>query len=180
MATYSCHWLIMGKVEIGIYCYLTADILIKVLQKCSLSSPLPTVWILSKLLNLIGCHGNQKVKFAKKYSKIFSEEARGMNLKLCRNVHNISLYKNCVFFIAVAHVFLSLWTYMGKVKVGLYFYLIADILTKVLQNCSLSSPLPNISFLPNPLNLIGRHGNQKAKFAKKILKNHLLRSNKGE
>ena len=69
---------------------------------------------------------------------------------------------------------------MGKVKVGLYFYLIADILTKVLQNCSLSSPLPNISFLPNPLNLIGRHGNQKAKFAKKILKNHLLRSNKGE
>ena len=31
----------MGKVEIGIYCYLTADILTKVLQKCSLSSPLP-------------------------------------------------------------------------------------------------------------------------------------------
>ena len=29
MATYSCHWLIMGKVEIGICCYLTADILTK-------------------------------------------------------------------------------------------------------------------------------------------------------
>ena len=28
-ATYSCHWLIMGKVEIGIYCCLTADILTK-------------------------------------------------------------------------------------------------------------------------------------------------------
>ena len=32
----------MGEVEIGIYCYLTADILTKVLQKCSLSSPFPT------------------------------------------------------------------------------------------------------------------------------------------
>ena len=30
MATYICHWLIMGKVEIGIYCCLTADILTKV------------------------------------------------------------------------------------------------------------------------------------------------------
>ena len=37
MTTYSFHWLIMGKVEIGIYCCLTADILTNVLQKCSLS-----------------------------------------------------------------------------------------------------------------------------------------------
>ena len=63
----------MGKVEIGINCYLTADIL---------SSPLPTVWILSKPLNLIGCHDNQNAKFAKKYSKIFSSEViRGMKQK---------------------------------------------------------------------------------------------------
>ena len=53
MATYSFHWLIMGKVEIGIYCYLTVDILTKVLRKCSLSSPLWSIWILSKLLNLM-------------------------------------------------------------------------------------------------------------------------------
>ena len=51
---------------------------------------------------------------------------------------------------------------MGKVKIGLYCYLTADILTKVLQKCSLSSPLANISFLSNPLNLISCHGNQKA------------------
>ena len=44
---------------------------------------------------------------------------------------------------------------MVKVEVGLYCYLNADILTKSLQKCSLSSPLPNISFLFNPLNLIG-------------------------
>ena len=139
MATYSFHWLIMGKVETGIYCYFTVDILTKVLQKCSLSSPLWNIWILFKLLNLIGCHGNRKDKFAKKYSKILAR--RGMNLKLCRNVHNISLYKKvifiAVFFIAVAHVLLLLWQLsfhwlvMGNVKVGLYCYLIADILTKV-------------------------------------------------
>ena len=87
MANYSCHWLVMGKVEIGIYCCLTADMLIKVLQKCSLSSLLPNIWILSKPLNLIGCHGNRNIKFAKKYSKIISSEAiRGMKLKLYRNV----------------------------------------------------------------------------------------------
>ena len=57
---------------------------------------------------------------------------------------------------------------MGKVKVGLYFYLTADILTKVFQKFSLSSPLPNIQILSKPLNLIGCHGNQKDKFAKNI------------
>ena len=33
---------------------------------------------------------------------------RGMNLKLCINVHDISLYINCVF-IAFAYVFSLLW-----------------------------------------------------------------------
>ena len=94
----------MREVEIGIYCYLTADVLTQVLQKRSLSSPLQNIWILSKVLNLIGCHGNWKAKFMKKYLKITSEAIRGMKLKLYRNVHNISLYKSYVF-IAVVHVF---------------------------------------------------------------------------
>ena len=55
----------MGKVEIGIYFCVTADILTKVLQKCSWSSALQTIWILSKLLILIGGHGNRKAKFSK-------------------------------------------------------------------------------------------------------------------
>ena len=90
----------------------------------------------------------------------------GMKLKHYRNVHNICLYKKNVF-IAVAHLHLSLWQLkvsrliMGKVKVGLHFYLSADVLTKVLQKCSLSSPLPK------PLNLIGHHGNRNAKFVEK-------------
>ena len=46
----------------------------------------------SKSPNLIGCHGNIKGKFPKKYSKIFSSEAvMGMKLKLCIHVHDVSL-----------------------------------------------------------------------------------------
>ena len=100
----------MRKVEIGIYCCLTADILTKVLQKCF---PAKT-----------------------NIKRISSETIWGMKLKFYRNVHNICLYKNCVF-IAVAPVLSSLWQQsfhrliMGKGKVGLYFDLNADILTKV-------------------------------------------------
>ena len=65
-----------------------------------------------------------------KHSKIFFLEAIwGMKLKLCINVYDISCYIKCVF-IAFAHVFSLLWQLksfyrfiMGKVKVGLCFYL---------------------------------------------------------
>ena len=102
----SFHWLVMGKVKAGLYCYLIADISTKVIQRCSLSSPLPNIWMLSKPLNLIGCHGNRKDIFAKKYSKIISSETiRGMELKLCRNVHNISLYKDGAFLLPLLMCF---------------------------------------------------------------------------
>ena len=90
----------MGKVKVGLYFYLTADILTKVLQKYSLNSPVPDIWILSKPLNLIGSYGNRKAKFANKFSKIISSEAiRWMKLKLYRNVHNINLAFTKVAFI---------------------------------------------------------------------------------
>ena len=58
---------------------------------------------------------------------------------------------------------------MGKMKIGIYCYFIADILmTKVFETCLLSGTLPNIYFLSKPLNLIGFHDNQKAQFAKNI------------
>ena len=65
----------------------------------------------SNLLNLIGCHGNQNIKIAKTYSKIFSEAVRGMKLKLSINVHydKISLYKNNYVFVGIVRVRLSLW-----------------------------------------------------------------------
>ena len=59
----------MGKVEIGIYFCVTADILTKVLLKCFWSTTLPTMWILSKSLILIGGHGNRNDKFSKKKNK---------------------------------------------------------------------------------------------------------------
>ena len=66
----------MGKVEIGIYFCVTADILKKDLQKCSWSSPLPTLWILSNSLILIGDHGNRKANFRKKKNTIQKSSSR--------------------------------------------------------------------------------------------------------
>ena len=152
--------------KIGSYCCLTADILRNV--------PLPNILILSKRLNLIGYHSNQKVRFAKKYSKVISSEGiKGMKLKLYRNVHNISLYKRYVFYCDCLCAFVGMLTYsfhwlkMGKMKIGIYCSPIAGIWAKVLQKCSLKSPLPSIWILSKLLNLIGCHGNRKAELAKK-------------
>ena len=51
---------------------------------------------------------------------------------------------------------------MENMKIGIYWFFIADILTKGF----LSGPVPNIYFLSKPRNLIGCRRNQKAKFAK--------------
>ena len=69
---------------------------------------------------------------------------------------------------------------MGKVEIGIYFSVSADILTKVLQKISWSRPLPTIFILSKSLFLIGCHANRKAKFSKKIFKKLLLRSHKGD
>ena len=73
-----------------------------------------------------------------KQSKIVSSEAiRGMKLKLCSNVHNISLYK-IVFLLLL----LMLFPCYDNVKFPLIYngkynsnsYLTADILTKFYRN----------------------------------------------
>ena len=62
-----------------------------------------------------------------------------MKLKRCINVCVIILYKNVFFLLLlqcgfVAMATLSFHTFiMGKVKVGLYFYLTLSIVTKALQ-----------------------------------------------
>ena len=150
-----------GKVEVGLYCYRIADVLTKVLRRCSLSSPLPNIWNLSKALNLIGCHGNQKDKFAEKYSKIISSEAIWrMKLKLCRNVHNISLYKKCVFY-CHCHCSLCFRCY-GNLKFPLTYNEKSESTSRSLllchcryfYKCLLSSPPPNITKLYKFLILI--------------------------
>ena len=120
----------MGKVEIGIYFCVTADILTKVLLKCFWSSPLPAIRILSKSLILMVATATEwlDLKKKKKYSKTFFLEAiRGMKLKLCINASDISLYINYVFYCCCSCVFIAITTssfhrfIMGKVKLGLYF-----------------------------------------------------------
>ena len=120
--------------KISLYCYVTADILTTVLQKCFLSMSSTKQIILSKRL---GCHGNRKAKFEKKYSKITSSEAiRGIKLKLWRMFVTLASTKMVFFYCCcsctlVAMAILSFhWLIIGKVKIGVYCYLIADILTE--------------------------------------------------
>ena len=72
------------------------------------------------------------------------------------------------FFIVVAHALSLLWQLSfhcnRKSEIWPLLHVTADILTTVLQNCSLSNPLPNKLFSPD---LIGCHGNRKPKFEKK-------------
>ena len=179
MATYSCHRLIMGKVKIGIYCCLTADILTKVLQKCSFRSPVPNLSVLFKPLHLIGCMAIERLNF--RNSAIICE-------KIFKN-HLLRSHKGdeamfitlasikCMFFIAVAHVLLLLWQHsfnwliMGKMKSLLLSH--CRYFNKSFTEMFLEYSTKPINFVQIAV-LIDCHGNRKAKFVKKILKNHFL------
>ena len=125
----------------------------------------------------------EMLNFRKKYSEIFSEVIRGMKLKLCINVCVIMLYINCPFFLSFFFFFFFFFFYccyacgfvamttlsfhrfiIGKVKVGLYFYLTLGILTKVLQYCFLGSPLRTIWIKSKLLNLISCYGKRTVNF----------------
>ena len=118
---------------------LIADILTKVLQKCSLSAPLQNI----PFFNLVGYYGNPKKKFLKKYSKDNCLEAVwDIKLKLWRIVSNNSLYKKHLlpllkYFGCYGNLKIPL-TYNGKSENwDLLLYLTVDILTKVLQKSSI-------------------------------------------
>ena len=108
MATLSfhIHVIIMGKVEIGIYFCVTADILTKDLLNVSgvdLYQPYDFFpnrwfWLVATATERLNFRKDKtKKKKKKKHSKIFFSEAIwGMKLKLCIHVHDSSLYKNYV------------------------------------------------------------------------------------
>ena len=84
-------------------------------------------------------------KYEKYQSFFLSENFQFLEL-------NFSIYLNRRIFVMIAVncscAFVTLATYSfhrftkGKVKIGIFFFcLFGDILTKVLQKCSLSSPL---------------------------------------
>ena len=68
MTTLNFHRLIMGKMDIGIYCYFIADILTKVffLEKYVEWFFYQTYTFCSNLSDLIDCHGKQMSQFEKK------------------------------------------------------------------------------------------------------------------
>ena len=84
-----------GKMKIGINCCLIVTILIKLfLQKCSMSTSLLNCIIFVQTAEF------DLLPWQQKYSNINSSEAMGgINLKLCRNVHKISLYKTKIVFL---------------------------------------------------------------------------------
>ena len=99
-------------------------------------------------MNLIGCHSNRKAKFAGKITT--SDAIRGMKLKLCRNIHSISLYKHYVLL-----TLLMCFRCYGNLKFPLtcngknenWHSLLSRCIYfgKKFQKCSLSSSLPNVS-----------------------------------
>ena len=68
---------------------------------------------------------------------------------------------------------------MEKVEIGIYFCVTADVLKKSFTEMFLEKSFTNHMNFVQSLILIGCHGNRKAKFFKKILKNLLLRIHKG-
>ena len=96
---------------------------------------------LSRSLILIDCHGNRNVKFSEKKTIEYlllrshkADEAETLHKCLCYYpLHKFCFYCCCACgFVAMAtfkfHRFI-----MGKVKVGLCFYLTLGTLTKTLQ-----------------------------------------------
>ena len=75
--------------------------------------------------------------------------------------------------------FLQKWCFFTVVADVLSLLRLPLALAKVLQNCSLFSPRPKISFWFKHFKLIGCHGNRNVKFTEKIFKNH-LKSRKGD
>ena len=82
------------------------------LQKCLLNNPRHFIRLLSELLNLIGCWGNIDGLFLKKVC--FSKTISRLKVKISIHVYGISDDLSCAF----------------------YWRVTADILTKLLQQCS--------------------------------------------
>ena len=89
-----------------------------------------------------------------------------------------------VFFVPIGLELWLLWQlkvatdYNGKIEIGIYYYHIVDVFTKLYRNVPCVVLYQTNTFCPNLFTFIGCHGNRNAKF-EKILKNQLLRSYMG-
>ena len=158
----------MGKVEIGIYFCVTADILKKVfiyivsrVVLCQLYEFCPNRWcclvaMATERLNfwrkkikhlLLRCHKGDEAETLHKCSWHW----------LLHKLYFLLLLPMC------SRCYGNLKFIMRKVKVGLYCYLTAGILAEWFYKCLLSSPAPSIKKLYKFLILICCHGNWKSK-----------------
>ena len=124
---------------------------------------------------MIGYHGNQKTKFAKKYSKINSSETEwGIKLKLCRTVSNIDLYENIVF-IAVAQALYLLWQACRFIAISLKIFW-----PKFCRNVCWVVLHQAYHFCSNLLIWLVAMATKRLHFRTKIFINQLLRSYEGD
>ena len=102
----------------------------------------PNLWI-----KMIGCQGNRKDLFTKNIKNQLIRILKGLIWNFADLFITFSEpVQNCAFYCHCSCTFIALatesfhWLVMGKVKIGIYCYLISDILTKLLQKWSLSNP----------------------------------------
>ena len=120
---------------VGLYFYLTADILTKVFQKCSLSSPLPNIWICPNCWIWLVAMATKRIISRKDIKIISSEAIRGMKLKLCRSVHNISLYKLFSFCFVFLLPLLVCFLCYGSLKFPLTYNKKSESRSLLLSHC---------------------------------------------
>ena len=88
----------MRQMKNGIYCYLIADILVKVSEMFVEWSSTKHIFFPNPSFSLV-VMATERLNVLKLFEKINSSEAiRVIKLNLFRNVHSISLYKNVVFY----------------------------------------------------------------------------------
>ena len=147
--------------KIGMYCYLIADILAKVLQKCSLGGPLQNIPFCVVTSQFVWLPWQPEGKICEKiFKNQLLRSCLGIKLKLCRIASNNSLDKNIVLLPLLKHF-------------GCY----DRYFDKFCRNCWV---VLQQAYHLDQTSQFDCHGNQNVKFAKKYLKNQLLRSYKGD
>ena len=179
----------MGKVEIGIYCCLTADIWQKfyrnvpwvVLYETYEFCPNRWIWLVAMVTGRLNLQKNIQKSSPQKPLGGWSWNSVEMFITLAstRNMFFVAVfmcfrhYGNLKAYNGKSEsrpLFLSHCRYSDKSFTDTFLDLSSTKYMNFVQMAEfdwLGSPLPTIWILSKPLNFIGYHGNRKAKLAKK-------------
>ena len=170
----------MGKVKIGIYFCVTADILTKFYRNVPGVVLYQPYEFCQNHWFWLGAMATERLNF------FFSEAIRGMKLKLCINVHDISLYINDIFY-CLCHVLLFLWQLslhihvliMGKWKLEFISVLLQIFWQKFYWNVSGVVLYQWFEFCPNRWFWLVAMASKRLNFQEKKKLKNLLRSHRG-